>query len=553
MSENNNEKRIDNNIEHTIPPEVEFGPKIDRDTGRIEFTDSYTEFMNTFRKESDGTSFQEEEEKYKESSQERRETRRKRQQRRRRIIALCTVVIAVAVIVMFVLGQFNTAYDDEDDFQNFADSKFRKMRVLPDTKDRLITYQYGDSVSFAYRYDPSSNEDLAVFRDQQVESLKKDFEKSVKKAEKNKGDVSKGIFRKDTNHAMLFDSAVYDTGNGALAMAIYAVEYNETGGKMKPSQTSIQTYLLDANGLKVLNPMQLLTPDYKEKTAEYCQEYIQKNYKEDQIKTDAEEYLKESESNYNQLILSNGDMTVFFDEGTVLNASEGVLAVDIPKVYLGTSFRSKVIDRYVDPEKPMVAITYDDGPGGKSEQRILRCLKKNGAVATFFYLGNRIAYDEETVKMAYDAGCEIANHSWDHPDLTGMSARQIKASLNKTSKTVKKVTGTGTELFRPPYGSYNESVLKAADMPAILWSIDTEDWASRDAKAVFKVIKKRKNLDGHIILMHSIYKSTAKATEMIVPYLQEKGYQLVTVSELIKYKTGEAPKPGKVYTGGDFD
>ena len=555
MKEKTPRNRRDQNISSEWTPgagygagrDGSYGPKIDRQTGRIEFTDSYTEFMDTFRKDADHTSrFEEEEDQYRESKEERRQIRKRRQQRRRRIIALCTVVIAVGVIVFFVLGQMNGAYDSEKEFNKFADQKFRKMNVLPQTKDRLITYQYGDDVSFAYRYDPSTNEDLVVFRDQQVEDLKIDFANSVKKKKKETGNGKK-FFQKDANYAMLFDSAVYDTGSGALAMAIYSVEYNEIDGKMKPVQTSIQTYLLDANTLRVLSPMQLLTPDYKEKAAVYSQEYLNKNYKDDEILAGADEYLKEDDSNYNQLVLSEGDMTVFFDEGTIVDASEGVVAITIPKVYLGTSVRSNIVNRYVDPDKPMVAITYDDGPGDKSEKKILECLQKYGAVATFFYLGNRIDYADYNVKKAFEIGCEIGNHSWDHADLTGLTKKQIRKEIRDTNKAIKKVIGVEPEVFRPPYGSFNERVLKTVNMPSILWTVDTMDWSSRDAKAVFKVVKKTKKLDGKIILMHSIYNSTAKATEKIVPYLQKQGYQLVTVSELIKYKTGEAPKAGHTY------
>ena len=549
MTEKNNGFNSNQNIDHTVNRSTgNYGPKIDRSTGHIEFTDSYTEFMDSFYTDSDRKkgSYKTESERSA-AKEERRQKRRIRQRRRRRIIALCTVVLAIAVIGVFAIGQFSTAYDDEGDFENFADQHFRKMTTLPENSDRIITYQYGETTSFAYRFDPSANENLAVFRDQQVEDLKKDFEKAVKKEIKERSNEGRRLFHKDKNYAMLFDSAVYDSGNGALTMAIYAVEYNEDGGKMKPVQTSIQTYLLDPVTLKVLNPMQVLTPDYKEKASVFSKEYLQKTYKEDQFLSHAGKYIKENDSNYNQMIISDGAMTVFFDEGTVLDASEGVIAVTIPKVYLGTSLRSKVIDRYIDADKPMVAITYDDGPGGKSETAILKCLRKYGAVATFFYVGNRLSYSEKNVKTAYEIGCEVANHSWDHADLTGLSDRGVRSELTKTNKAIAKIIGVEPEIFRPPYGSYNDSVLNASKMPAILWTVDTMDWSSRDEKAVFKIIKKQKNLDGKIILMHSIYGSTAKATEKIVPYLLDKGYQLVTVSELIKYKTGEAPKAGHSY------
>ena len=81
----------------------------------------------------------------------------------------------------------------------------------------------------------------------------------------------------------------------------------------------------------------------------------------------------------------------------------------------------------------------------------------------------------------------------------------------------------------------------------ILWTVDTLDWESRDGKKIFDHVTSQGNLDGKIILMHSIHDSTADATEKIVPWLKAQGYQLVTISELIKYKTGADPVPGKVY------
>ena len=80
-----------------------------------------------------------------------------------------------------------------------------------------------------------------------------------------------------------------------------------------------------------------------------------------------------------------------------------------------------------------------------------------------------------------------------------------------------------------------------------MWSVDTLDWESRNGTKVFNAVKKKGNLDGSIILMHSIHSSTADATELIVPWLKKNGYQTVTVSELIKYKTGKDPVDGKVY------
>ena len=84
-------------------------------------------------------------------------------------------------------------------------------------------------------------------------------------------------------------------------------------------------------------------------------------------------------------------------------------------------------------------------------------------------------------------------------------------------------------------------------MPVIMWSVDTLDWKKRDGRKVFEYVSGMKDLDGKIILMHSIYDSTADATELLVPWLRENGYQMVTVSELIRYKQGAEPQAGSVY------
>ena len=537
-----------------------------------DFTDSYEEFMSTFEKKSKhksdqadgsgedqgsghgafhrGAAGRRHRGETPEEREARFEIRRKQQRRRRRIIALCVVIAALAAIGGVAVSHFSSAYNNDKDFQNFADKQYQKMKKLPPASDRLVTYEYDDGISYAYRYDPSDNEDLAVFRDQRVAEMKKKFSKAVAKEMDEDKDSAGGLLGRNTHHAMLFDSAVYDTGNGALSMAIYAVKYEEDGGKMKSMGSAIQTYLLDPDTMRALNPMQVLMPEYKEKTSDFVREYFDKNFKDDEIREGAEAYLKEDDANYNLILLSRGDMTVYFKEGTVLDDSEGVVPVKVPKSYLGATLRGQMIERYIDPEKPMVAITYDDGPGLKSEKRIIKCLRKHDAVATFFYVGARVGNDEENVRNAYKIGCEIGNHSWDHSDLTGLSKAGVRSQLTRTDKAIKKVIGVTPDLYRPPYGSYNQTVLNASNMPAILWTVDTMDWSSRDAGAVFNVVKNVKKLDGKIILMHSIYDSTAKATEKIVPYLLKNGYQLVTVSELIKYKSGEAPQGGEVYMSG---
>ena len=131
--------------------------------------------------------------------------------------------------------------------------------------------------------------------------------------------------------------------------------------------------------------------------------------------------------------------------------------------------------------------------------------------------------------------------------LTTLKVKQVKKEVNDTNEAIKKACGQYPTVLRPSYGDINEKVAKETGMPVILWSVDTLDWKTRNAGKIFKSIKSIKDLDGKIILMHSIHQETADATKKIIPWLKKKGYQTVTVSELVKYKTGSEIKQGKIY------
>ena len=198
----------------------------------------------------------------------------------------------------------------------------------------------------------------------------------------------------------------------------------------------------------------------------------------------------------------------------------------------------------IDPSLPMLAITFDDGPG-KYTDEILDCLEKYGARATFFVQGKNVAGYSSVVKRAVEIGCEIGNHTWDHKSLTTLSSGQISSEISNTNNAVYRAAGVYPSIYRPPYGAYNNSVLSSVAMPAILWSVDTLDWKTRDADKTFASVRNGA-ADGAIILMHDIHAPTAKAAVRIIPYLLKQGYQLVTVSELIEAKKG-SPVSGKVY------
>lgn len=201
----------------------------------------------------------------------------------------------------------------------------------------------------------------------------------------------------------------------------------------------------------------------------------------------------------------------------------------------------------LDPNKPMVALTFDDGPYTKVTRRILKALKKDDGRVTFFVVGNRVETYAETLKMAYDQGNQIASHTYDHGDLSKMNEKQIKKEIDKTNKAVSKVIGCDTTALRPPFGNVSQKMRKTIPVSMFYWSLDSEDWKSRNVDCILKRCKKVE--DGEIILMHDLYPTTAKAVEKLVPKLTKQGFQLVTIDELLYYK-GIKAKSGKVYYSG---
>lgn len=201
----------------------------------------------------------------------------------------------------------------------------------------------------------------------------------------------------------------------------------------------------------------------------------------------------------------------------------------------------------LDKDKPMIALSFDDGPYTPVTGKILKVLKKYDARATFFVVGNRVNTYSKVLKESYDMGNQIASHTYDHEDLSKMTKKQLSAEMTKTNKALQSVIGCHASLIRPPYGNISDVMRKNIKIPMIYWSIDTDDWKWRNAK---KVLAECQNVqDGDIILMHDLYSSTALAVKKLVPRLQKKGYQLVTIDEMFYYK-GIKAEAGKVYASG---
>ena len=197
-----------------------------------------------------------------------------------------------------------------------------------------------------------------------------------------------------------------------------------------------------------------------------------------------------------------------------------------------------------NPIKPVVALTFDDGPGAYTMD-LLEFLEENDAKATFFMLGSRVKDRPEAVQKMLEIGCELGNHTTTHPQLTKCNGAEIDQEIEGTNQYINSAAGQEATLLRPPYGSHNGQVRELAGMPIILWSLDTLDWEYRDVEKIKEEMRKTIK-DGDIVLMHDIYDTTVQAVKEMIVELKEEGYQFLTVSEQAQAR-GIELKDGAVY------
>ena len=201
----------------------------------------------------------------------------------------------------------------------------------------------------------------------------------------------------------------------------------------------------------------------------------------------------------------------------------------------------------IDPAKPMVALTFDDGPS-QHTWNIVSTLQSYKARATFFIIGNQVATHEAAIDYILANHNEIASHSFGHKNLTKLSDVEVVNQIRPVDAALLEQHDYIPVMYRVPYGSRDERVLeilKQEGKPVIGWSVDPYDWKVKDKDTIVNHVLNSVK-DGDIVLMHDIYEPTAQAVAELVPALQEKGYQIVTVSELFQFR-GVTPEPGMYY------
>ena len=201
-----------------------------------------------------------------------------------------------------------------------------------------------------------------------------------------------------------------------------------------------------------------------------------------------------------------------------------------------TAATTKLLPIYnVQTEEKKVAFTMNCAWNADDIDNILETLKSNNVHITFFMVGNWVDKYPESVKKIYEAGHEIGSHSNTHPHVNNLSAEKNLEEINLSANKISKITGQEINLYRAPYGEYNDTVIQTAQENkffTIQWNLDTLDYEGLTGDEMWNRIKNKLN-NGSIILSHNGTKHTADSLDMLIKNIKSCGYKVTTVSDLI--------------------
>ncbi|MEG2822691.1 MAG: polysaccharide deacetylase family protein [Lachnospiraceae bacterium] len=191
----------------------------------------------------------------------------------------------------------------------------------------------------------------------------------------------------------------------------------------------------------------------------------------------------------------------------------------------------------VETDKKQVALSFDAAWGNEDTKTILDILAKHNLHVTFFMTGGWVSKYPEDVKTIQAAGHDLGNHSENHKNMSQLTDQECQEELMKVHQRVKELTGIEMQLFRPPYGDYDNHVILNAQKcgyHVIQWNVDSLDWKDYGGESIINTVLNHKDLgNGSIVLMHNGAKYTKDALETLITGLEEKGYEIVPISQLI--------------------
>lgn len=236
-------------------------------------------------------------------------------------------------------------------------------------------------------------------------------------------------------------------------------------------------------------------------------------------------------------------ITIYFNPNILKNKQTNIakvtLEINNPAYYKETKTKEikkkkSASVKIIDPKKPVVALTFDDGPSKYTEE-IINILKSYNVNATFFILGNKVDAYQDTLRKSIENQNELGNHSYNHKWLSKLSVGDLTYQMDKTQEIIKEKLNYTPKYLRPTYGSVTNRIRKNTNLEIVLWTVDTKDWKYHDTNKIIE--QATTNIkDEDIILMHDIFDRTRDSLKTIIPKLLDQGFQFVTISELEEVK-----------------
>ncbi len=327
----------------------------------------------------------------------------------------------------------------------------------------------------------------------------------------------------------------------SIALTVYIHSY-----KLQYPSWHIKTYHFNGKTEKEMQLKDLFQEEKFGTVIDKIRTMMMEEYRDSILPENLEQLLSDDFIHYPYFSFDQDYFYFYFPEEVLASDYPEMITVKLPIEELPLKIKlsknkpkqvqtsGKIEENIIDPKKPVVALTFDDGPSAYTNE-IIEILKKYEVCATFFVLGNKVEDYQDVLRKSIAYHNELGNHSYNHKWLSRLSISSLKEQVEKTQQILKDTVSYQPKYLRPTYGSVNDRIRKNTDLKIVLWTVDTKDWKIKNIDRI--VEKATTNIkDGDIILMHDIFERSAKALDKIIPILKEQGFQFVTISELEEVK-----------------
>ncbi|NHI79936.1 polysaccharide deacetylase family protein [Lactococcus petauri] len=443
-------------------------------------------------------------------------------------------IIILCIIIMGILWIKNDKSTHEENY-------FERSKVLKGI-DIVTKQENSKSYRVFADYPKVKNEDinqgLEAFTDGEIAAFKVNYPENQK--------VMSEFYQNFETHRLSANIVGFKF-NSMIMNKSMANPINSVHTKSYNLKTGSPLYITD-----ILSSTSSLSEISKIAYDKLSNEKIYKENKEEV--SDLKEGLYPKEENFENFLLDNNDLILFFKPYQIGSRSNPVSSVKIPFNELDGIVKEEYLksDSLNDSQssskalnsqnkkgekslgkKKLVALTFDDGPAPETTLRLLSILKKENVPATFFVLGNRVQFYPEIVRKAYQEGHQIGSHTYNHLNLPELPIEEAQKEVNMTRDIIKQTIGKDPEGTRPPYGATTPQITTIVNNPVIQWSVDSLDWQSKNADSIEQTVLSEV-YDGSIILMHDIYDSSVDGAQKVIIDLKKQGYTFVTVNQLIE-------------------